>query len=125
MKTQLIATTVILNKKDGEKAFLVEKEAFESHFITVEASENMTRLASVLEELKQTVHMDVDQLGLVELTNLKTKNLHIPMFVFETQEDQITTMDLDEHYSWESPITIKALLEPIQISGVPIFKYED
>ncbi|MBE9390109.1 hypothetical protein [Vagococcus salmoninarum] len=121
MSNQLVAGTVILNSANGDKKFLVRKSENKFDFVTTPMNQDLTNLACILQELKSEVMMDVNSIDLVELTNVIVENKKMPLFVFE-MEDRGEKLVLEEEYVWETPTTLRAVLNKFQVSGVPIFK---
>ena len=121
LSNRLVAGTVMLNSVSGDKKFLVKKSEKEFVFVTTPRNEEQTSLACILQELKSEVMMDVSTIDLVELTNVSIEKEKMPLFVFEMDE-KIDVKRLGEDYAWETPNTLRNVLNKFQISGVPIFE---
>ncbi|WP_314066838.1 hypothetical protein [uncultured Vagococcus sp.] len=121
MSNQLVAGTVMLNSANGDKRFLVKRNEENFDFVTTTMNEDFTSLACILKELKSEVMMDVNSIDLVELTNVSVNNRKMPLFVFEMEEQKNDSV-LGDSYAWETPNTLRSVLNKFQISGVPIFE---
>lgn len=121
LSNQLVAGTVMLNSANGDKRFLVKRNEENFDFVTTTMNEDFTSLACILKELKSEVMMDVNSIDLVELTNVSVNNRKMPLFVFEMEEQKNDSV-LGDSYAWETPNTLRSVLNKFQISGVPIFE---
>ncbi|WEG74997.1 hypothetical protein [Vagococcus intermedius] len=123
MSCQLVAGTVILSSSNGEKKFLVKKTESDFDFITTSMNDEITSLASILQELKTEAMMDVSSIDLVELTNVSIDEQKMPLFVFEMNEISYQkNEELGNGFTWETPKTFREVLTKFNVSGVPIFE---
>lgn len=120
MSNKKVAGTIMLNLNDGSKKFLVHPDGESMAFVTTKVSENMTGLASMLQFFKGKIQLDVTSINLVELTNAHTDAENMPLFVFEMNEEHMTTA-INDNYVWEKPSELKNLLASYDIQGVPMF----
>lgn len=120
MSNKKVAGTIILNLNDGSKKFLVHPVAESMEFATAKVSEDKTGLASMLQLFKEEVQLDVASISLVELTNAHTDVENMPLFVFETNEENMVS-SINTAYVWEQPSELKNLLASYDIQGVPMF----
>lgn len=121
MRNQLVAGTVMLNSANGDKKFLVRKINENFDFVMTPIDGDHTSLACILQELKSEVRVDVNSIDLVELTNVQMDSKKMPFFVFE-MEETVAISELAESYAWETPKTLRTVLNNFKISGVPIFE---
>jgi len=121
MSTQLVAGTIMLNRANGEKKFLVKEEQSGQHFVTTKMNQEYTSLANILQALKLEVLVDIHSMDLVELTTICLDDRKIPLYVFEMEETQ-WTHELENGYTWAKPSTLRNLLKNFSISDVPIFE---
>ena len=121
MCNQLVAGTVMLNSANGDKKFLVHKDDDKFNFVMTPIDGDRTSLACILTALKSEVEVDVNSIELVELTNVQMDSKKMPFYVFEIEE-VAATGELTESYVWETPSTLRSVLNKFQISGVPIFE---
>ena len=83
-------------------------------------SEDKTGLANILQLFKDSIHLDVTAINLVELTNGSIDAENIPLFVFETQESG-QDKQLPDGYAWEEPNVFRQIIEDYKIEGMPFF----
>ncbi|MEG0256152.1 MAG: hypothetical protein RR554_10000 [Vagococcus sp.] len=114
-----VAGTVILNQEDGHKKFLVKKEHNHVEFVMTEIDTEYTSLACILNEFKDEVHLNTNDMDLVELTNVNIGSLKVPLFVFSLDEEKNNLKFNDGIFTWEEPATLREVLQNFQISGVP------
>ncbi len=122
MTSLKVAGTVMLNSTDGVKKFLVEKIRPGYKFVTAEISNERTGLACILEALKNDAKIDVSKIGLVELANAHVMDGSIPLFVFEMDEESVGEELQEDLFVWETPATLREVLENYEINGVPSFQ---
>lgn len=120
MSTKKVAATVILNEASGNKKFLLchndETEGF--HFIVTDIVEDLTGLASILKFMKTELALPVEDLHLVELTNVQEDNYQGPFFVFSLEK---TIALKDAHYSWEAANVFRQVVGKMDLTGSPLF----
>lgn len=122
MEQSNVAGTVILNKKNGHKKFLVKKESEHVEFIQAPIDTQYTSLACILNELSKTANLDLSSMELVELTNINVREENIPLFVFSLDEDKISDKPINNNLKWEEPAILREVLQLFKVSGVPFFK---
>ncbi|MGX7013372.1 hypothetical protein [Vagococcus silagei] len=116
----MVAGTVILNKQNGDKEFLVKEDHGKFNFLTVTIDSEFTSLACILKELKTFVQLNTREMELEELTNLTIGTDSMPLFVFSLDEEESNA--LPDSFYWKKPSTIRdEVLEKITVSGVPFF----
>lgn len=120
LENKQIAATVILHRNDGSKRFLTENQGQGQSLLLVENDTMHTGLASVLQNIKENVHLDVFQLRLVELTNAKIADKRMPIFVFEVKEEDID-IRLPAQYSWKEAKYFMQMISEFELQGMPIF----
>lgn len=120
MNNKRVAGTIMLHLQDGSKKFLMYSNKNQVDFAITNFGNEVTGLASILQFFKETVHIDVNDIQLVELTNTHFANENIPLFVFEVDEEKYQA-NLAEHFIWEKPDKLRAALGDITIEGVPFF----
>lgn len=120
LKNKRVAGTVMLHLEDGSKKFLMRVVDEKLELASTAFSEERTGLANILQLLKETVHLDISCINLVELTNGYADNMSIPLFVFETQEkDQ--SMSLPTEYAWREARDFRQIIQDYDIDGMPFF----
>lgn len=120
LQNKLVAGTVILNEKNGEKRFLLHENSERLDFIMTSIVEERTSLACILESLKNQANVDLEKISLVELTNIQVEKQKIPFYVFEIEEKHLES-DAPPGYTWELPCNLRKVLNNRQVTGVPIF----
>ncbi|MGX7420311.1 hypothetical protein ACWOFR_16085 [Carnobacterium gallinarum] len=126
---QWVAGTIMTMDENGKSVFLVSNKSGEANNFTFPAAkivEDRTGLASILEDLKHKLTIDVSSLNLFELTNAVVEETRIPLFVFELTEsltDLESLLKLPNHdiLSWQRTEEIRGALATWEISGVPQF----
>lgn len=126
---QWVAGTVMTTDENGKSVFLVSNkpgEASEFTFPAAKIAEDRTGLASILEDLKHKLTIDVSSLQLFELTNAVVAEARIPLFVFELSENltdlgSLLNIQNDDTLSWQHTSEIRGALSTWEISGVPQF----
>lgn len=121
MENKQIAATVILNKADGSKRFLMRQTSAQSTLVVANANEGNTGLANVLQVLKEQVAIDVYQLQLVELTNGIIKDKRMPIFVFEINESENMHTELADGYIWKDTQYFMERIANFEVKGMPLF----
>lgn len=120
LKNKKVAGTVILHLEDGTKKFLLHTNGEALEFASADFSEERTGLANILELLKESVHLDINGVHLVELTNGHTENMNLPLFVFETFEEEQPN-NLPDEYTWAEARMFRQIIQDYEIEGVPFF----
>ncbi|MDT2760391.1 MULTISPECIES: hypothetical protein [Enterococcus] len=120
MVTKQVSGTIMLHLEDGSKRFLVHEVGRDKEFAHTETTAEHTVLASFLNFLKTTLHIDVNNIRLVELTNTQSHGASLPLYVFEMVSEEVT--ELPEGFAWESPDSVRKILGTIEIEGVPLFE---
>lgn len=116
----MVAGTVILNKQNGEKEFLVKEESGDMNFLMVPIDSKFTSLACILKELRNLVKLNTKEMELVELTNILSEDHSMPLFVFSLNE--VDSTELTETFYWKDASTVRVnVLENVSVSGVPFF----
>lgn len=120
MSTKQVAATVILNEASGDKKFLLhhdaEMEVF--HFIVTDVVEELTGLASILKFMKTELALPVEELHLVELTNVQEETYQGPFFVFSLEK--LTPLK-NAQYAWEPSKVFRQVVGKMNLSGSPLF----
>jgi len=83
-------------------------------------SDEQTGLANILHLLKEEVTLDIKNIRLVELTNGQAQDANVPLFVFETQENQ-QQAELPNQYYWAEAQTFREIIQDMDIEGMPFF----
>lgn len=120
MGDKRVAGTVMLNLQNGTKKFLMHMVGEQVELATTTFSNDRTGLATILQLFKETAHLDVTTIKLVELTNGHIGEANIPLFVFETNEDGFNS-ELPREYSWEDGERFSEIIQDYDIEGVPFF----
>ncbi|WP_083378593.1 hypothetical protein [Enterococcus timonensis] len=115
--TKQIAATIILNQNGGAKKFLMRLTEEPLHFVVSDVKDGLTGLASILETLK-ALAIPVDQLNLVELTNVQMEQQQLPFFVFSL-ENEIPLADTD--FAWRPAEEFRRALIGLTLEGAPLF----
>jgi len=115
-----VAGTVILHLEDGSKRFLVRTFDDSVALAFTNFSEEQTGLANILQLLKEDVDLDIENIRLVERTNGQIHEANVPLFVFESQENQ-QWAELPEQYYWAEAQTFREIIQDMEIEGMPFF----
>ncbi|MGB3161297.1 hypothetical protein [Carnobacterium sp.] len=122
---QRVAGTIMALNPEGKYVFLVEEENKKYSFPVTQILDTQTGLASILEDLKQKLAIDIHNINLFELTNAVVNGKNIPLFVFEVanKEIQVNTILKENlfHLSFVQSGALTEALEEWEISGVPQF----
>lgn len=122
---QWVAGTIMTHNIEGKYVFLVKKEGEKFSFPSTQILSKQTGLACILEELKSTLAIDIQNLNLFELTNAIVEGNRIPLFVFELADASIQTNEILKRnfpqLSWQQSSILTETLENWEISGVPQF----
>src|SRR5699024_4382624 len=119
-----VAYTVITKRDDGKLMFLVKKDKTEFAFPLTTYEKHSTGLASVIEEIKVALDLDIEQLELAELINTVMAGEKIPLFVFSYQQDGANLDKLVKPalaLQWQVSDNFTETLNKYEISGVPNF----
>ncbi|MDR0921368.1 MAG: hypothetical protein LBM95_03185 [Lactobacillales bacterium] len=121
MAVHKVAGTIILNEETGRNKFLIQHDQTVSEkFAVTDIEEGYTALGSLLSFFKEELELDLKNLSLIELTNVKVASVNLPFFVFEGNEGELTT-NLPEDYSWEFADKLSHVFQRFEIDGVPYF----
>lgn len=120
MTDKKVAGTVMLHLQNGSKKFLMHSVGDTIELAYTEFSNEHTGLANILQLLKESAHLDVNNMNLVELTNGHIDEENIPLFVFETEEAKLTEQ-LPDDYHWEEADRFLEIIKKYAIEGVPFF----
>ncbi|WP_265459992.1 hypothetical protein [Enterococcus sp. HY326] len=120
MKNKRVAGTIMLHLQDGTKKFLMHENDDRMGFAITTFADEATGLSSILRFLKETVHVNVSDIQLVELTNTNINHENIPLFLFEIEEKNMQE-SLAADYIWERPEKLRTVLGSVAFEGVPFF----
>ncbi|MBU5366710.1 hypothetical protein ACFFH2_07000 [Enterococcus devriesei] len=120
MVTKQVSGTIMLHLEDGSKRFLVHETESSKEFARTDTQTETTVLASFLNFLKSNLHIDVNRIRLVELTNTQSNGANMPLYVFEMTSEEAT--ELPKDFAWETPDSVREILGTIEIEGVPLFE---
>jgi hypothetical protein len=117
-----VSGTIISKGSDGRSRFLLfEKENGNPFFSLTTLVDGKTAMGSLLNFFKDSLDVDLTELSLIELTNIKVNSIDLPFFVFEL-EDEETPMKLDDApFTWEVGEKVQKLFTKFEIEGVPVF----
>lgn len=123
MQTKKVTGTIMLNKNNGEKSFLVQHCGDEYAFIRGEINSEMTSMAVILNELKNQATIDINLIDLVELVSIKIDDTRTPLFVFEMSEDNYHSVvhQVSDTYSWQNAVKLSEMLKELDLSEAPVF----
>ncbi|GBD58188.1 putative uncharacterized protein [Tetragenococcus halophilus subsp. halophilus] len=120
LSNKKVAGTVILHLEDGSKKFLIRTTEDRFTLAFTDFSDEQTGLANILHLLKEEVTLDIKNIRLVELTNGQAQDANVPLFVFETQENQ-QQRELPNQYYWAEAQTFREIIQDMDIEGMPFF----
>ncbi|GMS54390.1 hypothetical protein NUITMVRE36_13810 [Enterococcus raffinosus] len=122
--TKQVSGTIMLHLEDGSKRFLVHEIGKDKEFARTDTKAENTVLASFLNFLKATLHINVNDIRLVELTNTQSHGDNLPLYVFEMASEVASEVatELPDGFAWESPESVRKILGTIEIEGVPLFE---
>lgn len=120
MIAKKVAGIVILNKKNGEKQFLVRRTATAYGLIEAPINAQTTNMAAILNQLKLIAGLDIATIDLVELTSITEGDERTPLYVFEMGEVE-TTVNAGDEYTWEKASKLSEILSKFNVSVVPVF----
>jgi len=120
LSNKKVAGTVILHLEDGSKKFLIRTTEDRFTLAFTDFSDEQTGLANILQVLKEEVKLDIKNIQLVELTNGQIQDANVPLFVFETRENQ-QQADLPNEYYWAKAQTFREIIQDMDIEGMPFF----
>lgn len=128
IEKQWVAGTVMALDKDGKSVFLVANQsgkADDFSFPATKLSKDRTGLASILEDLKEKLTIEVSSLNLFELTNAVVDDMRIPLFIFEMPKEmenlEMLLKPSESNLSWQHTSALRDALKTWEISGVPQF----
>lgn len=122
-----VAYTIITKRNDGKLMFLVEEKEKNYTFPRTGYENDCTGLASVIEEIKKTLHVEVKELELSELINTVIEDQRIPLFVFNYAQEGKELDELIASHSelcWQVSDNLTHTLRKYDLSGVPSFNFD-
>lgn len=122
-----LAYTIITKRSDGKLMFLVEEKESNFTFPITAYDDSCTGLASVIEEIKKVLQLDIIELELSELINTVINDQRIPLFVFNYTEEGKKLEDLimpESELCWQVSDSLSKTLNKYELSGVPSFNFD-
>ena len=122
-----VAYTIITKRNDGKLMFLVEEKEESFTFPRTAYVDSCTGLASVIEEIKKTLQLEIEELELSELINTVIEDQRIPLFVFNYAQEVKELEELIRPKSeliWQVSDNLANTLRKYEISGVPSFNFD-
>ena len=122
-----VAYTIIKKRNDGKLMFLVEEKEKNFTFPRTAYADDCTGLASVIEEIKTTLQVEVKELDLSELINTVIEDQRIPLFVFNYAQEGKELDELIVSHSelcWQVSDNLAHTLRKYDLSGVPSFNFD-
>lgn len=122
-----VAYTIITKRNDGKLMFLVEEKEESFTFPRTAYEDSCTGLASVIEEIKKTLQLEIEELELSELINTVIEDQRIPLFVFNYAQEGKEIDELiapNSELFWQVSDNIANILRKYEISGVPSFNFD-
>lgn len=116
--------TIISKRTDGKLMFLVNQEQEDFIFPTTCHEETYTGLAAIIDVIKETLNLKMNQLELIELTNAVVKERHLPLFVFDYDNHATEVSELllpDSKLEWRPSDDLTDTLKEFEIAGAPYF----
>jgi hypothetical protein len=116
-----VSGTIILNSESGRNKFLIQNDqtTHEMFPITI-LEQELTALGTLLRYFERELNIEVRNLNLIELTNVKVSEANMPFFVFESSEVNLPET-FDNGFSWEYADKLNNVFETFDIEGVPYF----
>lgn len=121
-----VAGTIMYKTEAGKYVFLVKPQANGGfQMLSTEKDDQQTPLAAVLIALQKTLAIDVNQLRLINLANIKLESENVSFFVFQWQAHQpdFYTEQLalisKSGFQFEAPSQFAELLDKLQVTSVP------
>ena len=122
-----VAYTIITKRNDGKLMFLVEEKKENFTFPRTAYVDSCTGLASVIEEIKKTLQLEIEELELSELINTVIDDQRIPLFVFNYAQEVKELEELigpKSELIWQVSDNLANTLRKYEISGVPSFNFD-
>lgn len=121
-----VAGTIMYKTETGQYVFLVKPEAKETfQMLSTEKNEQQTPLAAVLIALQAKLNIDVNQLRLTNLANIKLASENVSFFVFQWSEhapefytEQLALIS-EAGFQFKTPSEFTALLDKLEVTSVP------
>lgn len=120
-----VACTIMAKDENGRYVFLVKQEENGFSFPATTVEPKKTGLACVIDQIKETLSVEVEKLELNELTNAVVDEHSVPLFVFTYEDDSVEDprqlLPEGSSLSWLHSENLTQTLEEWEISGVPQF----
>lgn len=122
----IVAGTIMVTNAQGESYFLVEKHDDSISFLN-ERTEKGDKfpMGIIMDHLLKFVNIDSDSLRLMDLTNLKSQDYSVPLFVFDLVNrptDQDALLRDFDNIAWRRSKELTTLLNSCDFESVPIYK---
>ena len=121
-----VAGTIMYKTKQGQYDFLVQKQADTDYkMLSTHKNSDQTPLAAVLNAIKATIKIDVNELRLINLANINLEGENVSFFVFQWSErpaefyDEQLQIIAESGYQFANPSEITELLDKLEVTGVP------
>ncbi|WP_424349972.1 hypothetical protein ACPBEH_05365 [Latilactobacillus sp. 5-91] len=121
-----VAGTIMYKTKQGQYDFLVQKQADTDYkMLSTHKDSDQTPLAAVLNAIKATIKIDVNELRLINLANINLEGENVSFFVFQWSEhpaefyDEQLQIIAKSGYRFANPSEITELLDKLEVTGVP------
>ena len=121
-----VAGTIMYKTKQGQYDFLVKKQADTDYkMLSTHKNSDQTPLAAVLNAIKATIKIDVNELRLINLANINLEGENVSFFVFQWSEhpaefyDEQLQIIAESGYQFANPSEITELLDKLEVTGVP------
>lgn len=121
-----VAGTIMYKTKQGQYDFLVQKQADTDYkMLSTHKDSDQTPLAAVLNAIKATIKIDVNELRLINLANINLEGENVSFFVFQWSEhpaefyDEQLQIIAESGYQFANPSEITELLDKLEVTGVP------
>lgn len=121
-----VAGTIMYKTKQGQYDFLVQKQADTDYkMLSTHKNSDQTPLAAVLNAIKATIKIDVNELRLINLANINLEGENVSFFVFQWSEHPVEFYDeqlqiiAESGYQFANPSEITELLDKLEVTGVP------
>ncbi|MCB4409727.1 hypothetical protein [Latilactobacillus sakei] len=121
-----VAGTIMYKTKQGQYDFLVQKQADTDYkMLSTHKNSDQTPLAAVLNAIKATIKIDVNELRLINLANINLEGENVSFFVFQWSEhpaefyDEQLQIIVESGYQFANPSEITELLDKLEVTGVP------
>lgn len=93
--------------------------------LSTHKNSDQTPLAAVLNAIKATIKIDVNELRLINLANINLEGENVSFFVFQWSEhpaefyDEQLQIIAESGYQFANPSEITELLDKLEVTGVP------